>query len=128
MTPWTAACQASLSFTNFQSLLKIMSIELVMPSNHLILYKSHNFFLINSIFLSLNTSVSTNFKIKVVFQKNLGSLFSYQHLYYLTVITYKMCLSPLSFSSTYNSHYRREKVEAVTDFYLPGFKITEDSN
>ena len=35
--PWTAACQASLSVTNSQSLLKLMSIELVMPSNHLIL-------------------------------------------------------------------------------------------
>ena len=34
-TPWT--CQASLSITNFQSLLKLMSIESVMPSNHLIL-------------------------------------------------------------------------------------------
>ena len=36
-TPWTAACQASLSFTIFWSLLKLMSIELVMPSNHLII-------------------------------------------------------------------------------------------
>ena len=36
-TPWTAAHQASLSTTNFQSLLKLMSIESVMPSNHLIL-------------------------------------------------------------------------------------------
>ena len=36
-TPWTAAYQASLSITNSQSLLKFMSIELVMPSNHLIL-------------------------------------------------------------------------------------------
>ena len=35
--PWTAAHQASLSITNSQSLLKLMSIELVMPSNHLIL-------------------------------------------------------------------------------------------
>ena len=35
-TPWTAACQASLSITNSQSLLKFMSITLVMPSNHLI--------------------------------------------------------------------------------------------
>ena len=34
MTPWVAACQASLSITNSQSLLKLMSIELVMPSNH----------------------------------------------------------------------------------------------
>ena len=36
-TPWTAASQASLSFINTWSLLKLMSIELVMPSNHLIL-------------------------------------------------------------------------------------------
>ena len=36
-TPWTAAHQASLSITNSRSLLKPMSVELVMPSNHLIL-------------------------------------------------------------------------------------------
>ena len=37
-TPWAAACQASLSIANFRSLLKLMSIESVMPSNHLILH------------------------------------------------------------------------------------------
>ena len=37
VTPWTAACQLSLSFTISWSLLKFMFIELVMPSNHLIL-------------------------------------------------------------------------------------------
>ena len=37
MIPWTVACLASLSFTISQSLLKLMSIELVMPSNHLTL-------------------------------------------------------------------------------------------
>ena len=37
VTPWTAACQASLSITNSRSLLKLMSIESVMPSKHLIL-------------------------------------------------------------------------------------------
>ena len=36
-TPWTSACLASLSITNSQSLLRLMSIESVMPSNHLIL-------------------------------------------------------------------------------------------
>ena len=36
-TPWTAACQASLSISNSQRLLKRMSIESVMPSNHLII-------------------------------------------------------------------------------------------
>ena len=37
VTPWTAAHQASLSIANSQSFLKLMSIESVMPSNHLIL-------------------------------------------------------------------------------------------
>ena len=37
VTPWTAARQASLSIINSQSLLKLMSIKSVMPSNHLIL-------------------------------------------------------------------------------------------
>ena len=39
VTPWTAAHQASLSITNFQSPPKPMSTELVMPSNHFILYR-----------------------------------------------------------------------------------------
>ena len=39
-TPWTEACQASLSFTIFQNLVKLMSIESVMPSNHLVLFSS----------------------------------------------------------------------------------------
>ena len=50
-TPWTAASQASLSITNSQSLPKLMSIELVMPSSHLILCRP--FFLLTSIFLSI---------------------------------------------------------------------------
>ena len=39
--PWTAAPQASLSFTIFLSVFKLMSIELVMPSNHLIVCRTH---------------------------------------------------------------------------------------
>ena len=49
-TPWTATLLASLSITNSQSWLKFMSIELIMPSNHLIL--SHSFLLLPSIFCS----------------------------------------------------------------------------
>ena len=51
VTPWTAACQASLPITNSQSLLKLMSIESVMPSNHLIL--CHSLLLLPSIFPSI---------------------------------------------------------------------------
>ena len=48
VTPWTAPCQASLSFTISWSLLKFMSTESVMPSNHLIL--CHPLLLLPSIF------------------------------------------------------------------------------
>ena len=50
-TPWTAACQASLSFTISQSLLKIVSTESMMPSNHLIL--CHPLLLLPSVFRSI---------------------------------------------------------------------------
>ena len=49
-TPWTAACQASLSFTISWSLLRLMSIESVMPSNHLVLCRP---LLLPSIFPSI---------------------------------------------------------------------------
>ena len=55
-TPWTAACQDFLSITNSQSLLKLMSIESVMPSNHLILCRP--LLLLPSIFP--NTRVFSN--------------------------------------------------------------------
>ena len=51
VSPWTAACQASLSFIISQSLLRVMSIELVMLSNHLIL--CHSLLLLHSIFPSI---------------------------------------------------------------------------
>ena len=50
-TPWTAAHQASLSITNSWSLLRLISIQSVMPSNHLILY--HPLLLLPSIFTSI---------------------------------------------------------------------------
>ena len=56
VTPWTAAHQASLSFTISQSVLKLMSIESVMPSNHLIL--SCPLLLLLSIFPSIRVFLS----------------------------------------------------------------------
>ena len=53
VTPWTTAYQASLSITNSQGLLKLMSIESVMVSNHLIL--CHHLLLLPSIFTSIRT-------------------------------------------------------------------------
>ena len=51
VAPWTAACQASLSVTISGSLFKLMSIELVMPSNHLVL--CHPLLLLPAIFPSI---------------------------------------------------------------------------
>ena len=62
-TPWTAACQASLSITNSQSLLKLTSIESVMISNHLILCRpllpSPSLFPYTTLFRSVTQSCPT---------------------------------------------------------------------
>ena len=58
-TPWTAARQASLSVTNSQSLLKLMSIESVMPSNNLIL--CHPLLLLPSILPSIRVFSNESF-------------------------------------------------------------------
>ena len=54
VTPWTATLQASLSITSFRSLLKLMSMELVVPSNHLIL--CHPLLFLPSIFPTIRVS------------------------------------------------------------------------
>ena len=58
-TPWTAACQASMSITNSQSLLRLMSIESVMPSNHLILCRP--LLLLPSVFPSIRVFSNQSF-------------------------------------------------------------------
>ena len=58
-TPWTASCQAFLSITNTQSLLKLMSIESVMSSNHFILCRP--LFLLPSIFPSIRIFSKSQF-------------------------------------------------------------------
>ena len=75
VTPWTAAHQASLSITNSQSLLKLMPIELVMPSNHLILY--HPFLLPLSIFPII--SVFSNESVSSLHQMTKVLEFQLQH-------------------------------------------------
>ena len=64
VTPWTVACQASLSITNAWSLLKRMFIESVMPSNHLIL--CHPLLLLPSIFPASGSLQIVSFSHQVV--------------------------------------------------------------
>ena len=73
VTPWTAACPASLSITISQSLLSLMSMELVMPSNHLIL--SHSILLLPSIFPSIRV-VSNESGLRIMSTKNWSFSFS----------------------------------------------------
>ena len=75
-TPWTAAHQASLSITNSQSLLKVISIELVMPSNHFILccpllllpsiFSSIKVFPVSQLFASGSQSIGASASASVV--------------------------------------------------------------
>ena len=74
-TPWTAVCQASLSFTLSQSLLKLMSIELVMQSNHLILYCS--LLLLSSIFPSIRVFSNESALLIIVFFKQITKFYFY---------------------------------------------------
>ena len=86
-TSWAAARQASLSFTISRSLLKLMSVESVMPSNHLILY--HAFLLLPSIFPSIRIFSSElalwirwpkywNFSFSIIPSKEIPGLISFR--------------------------------------------------
>jgi len=62
VTPWIAACQGCLSFTISQSILKLMSIDSVMPSNHLVL--CHPLLLLPSVFPSIRVFSSESVNIR----------------------------------------------------------------
>ena len=73
-TPWTAACQASLSVNSSRNLLKLISIKLVMPSNHLIF--CHPLLLLLSIFPSIRVFSKESVLAKI-------SEFQFQHQSFL---------------------------------------------
>ena len=84
--PWTAACQASLSITNSQSLLKLMSIESVMPPNHLILCRP--FLLLPSIFPSIR--VFSNESVLCIRRSNYWSFSISPSTEYSGLISFRM--------------------------------------
>ena len=87
VTPWTAACQAFLSITNAQNLLKLMSIESVMPSNNLILCCA--LLLLPSIFPSIRV-----FPNKSLFASGgvAGALQTFVHLSLSAALESRCCL------------------------------------
>ena len=98
-TPWTAARQASLSITNSRSLVKLMSIELVMPSNHLIL--CHPLLLLPSIFASIRV-FSSESALHIRWPKYWSFSFSISPSYeYSGLISFRMdCLDRFAVQGT----------------------------
>ena len=86
-TPWTTACQASLSITDSWSLLKVMSIESMMPSNHIILCCPflflNNNFMTFTITNEINVHTKISIRVKAAFSSQTHSLWY--------AFTYIMC-------------------------------------
>ena len=151
-TPWTAARQASLSITNSQSLLRLMSIELVMPSNHLIL--SCLLLLLTSIFpsirvfpnesalyirqpkywsFSFSISLSNEYSGPISFRIDWFDLLAVQGTLksLLQHHSSKHQFFGIQHSLWSNSHSWQidgETMETVRDFILGGSKITADGD
>ena len=93
VTPWTAACQASLSITNSWSLLKLMFVESVMPSNHLIL--CYPLLLLPSIFPSIRV-FSNESALHIRWPKY------WSYVLQNTFSFWKLCFNPCSYISPKN--------------------------
>ena len=107
--PWTAACQASLSFTVSWSLLKLMSIESVMPSNHLIL--CHPFLFQPSIFPS--TGVFSNESVLHIRGPNHWSFFISPSNEYSVLISFRIdWFDVLAVQGTLNSLLQLHNLKA----------------
>ena len=126
VTPWSAACQASLSMANSQSLLKLTSIESLMPSNNLIL--CHPLILLPSIFPSIrvfsNESVLHIRRPKYwSFSFSISPSNEYSRTDFLQD---GLGGSPCSPITSWQIDW--ETMETVRDFILGGSKVTADGD
>ena len=112
VTPWTAARQGSVSITNSRSLLKLMSIELVMPSNHLIL--CHPLLLLPSVFPSIVVFSKESF-LHVRWPKYWNFSFSVSpSKEYLELISFRIdCFDLLAFQGTLKSFLQHHSSKAL---------------
>ena len=126
-TPWTVAHQASLSITNSQSLLKLMSIESVMPSNHLILCCPR--LLLLSIFPSIRV-FSNESALRIRWPKYWSFSFSISSSNeYSGLISFRMdCLDLLAVQGTLKSLLQHHSSKSInyTSHYLPLDKTDGD--
>ena len=130
VTPWTAACQASLPITNSRSFLKLMSIKSVMPSNHLILCRP--LFLPPSIFPSIrvfsNESVicirwpkDWNFSFSISPSNEYSGLISFQ-MDWLDLLVVQGTLK----SITTTPQFKSINSSALSSLYGPTLTSTHD--
>ena len=140
VTPWAAAPKASLSITNSQSLLKLMSIKSVMPSNHLILF--HPLLLLPSIFSSIrvfsNESIirirwpnywSFSFSSSNEYSGLISFRIDSYTIWPLVKIKLNIQKTKIMESSPITSWQIDGKtVETLADFILGGSKITADGD
>ena len=130
VTPQTAACQASLSVTISQSLLKFMSIESVMPSNHLIL--CHPLLLLPSILLSASLVFSSESAIHIRWPKHWSFSFSINVFNeYWGLISFRMdWLDLLAVQGTLKSslaaHFKRMNSLVLSLLYGPTLTSIHD--
>ena len=122
VTPWTAVCQASLSVTNSQSLLKLMSSESVMPSNHLIL--CHPLILLPSIFPSIR-AFSNESLLRIRWPKYWSFCFSISPSNdYLGLISFRMdWLDLLAVQRTLKSLLQHQSSKASVLWHLTFFMV-----
>ena len=117
VTPWIAVCQASLSFTISCSLIKLMSIEVTMPSNHLIL--CHTLFFLPSIFPSIRV-FSNELTLQIKWQKYWSFSFSispsneYSGLIFFSIDLFAL----LAVQGNLNSVIQQQKLKASIFFTL----------
>ena len=129
MTPWTAAPQASLFITNSRSLLKLMSIESVMPSNHLILCCPLH--LPPSIFPSIRVFYNESFLL-IRWPKYWSSSFSISPSNeYSGLISFRMdWLDPLAVQGTLKSllqhHSSKASILRHSAFFSPALTSVHD--
>ena len=125
VTPWTAACQASLYITNSQSLLKLLSIESVMSSIHLILY--HPLLLLPSIFPSIRV-FSNESALCIRWPKYWNFSFSISHSNeYSELISFRMdWLDLLAVQGTLKSllHTTFKNINSLTPSFLYSTTLT----
>ena len=118
VTPWTAAHQASLSITNSQSLLKLMSIELVMPSSDLILCHP---LLLPSIFPSIRVSfkwVSSLHQVAKVLELQLTPSNEYSGLISFRIDWFDLLASQGTLKSLLQHHRSKESILQCSAFFI----------